>query len=804
MSPVEALTGDPIVLEARRRFDRVAEWESIWRQRAIEDIRFTYGDSDNGYQWPNEIRNARDTTARPCLTMNLINRHNKMISNQARQNKSTVKYIGMGNGATQDMANCYRDIHRHIEYRSQAQSAYTVARDFAVACGLGWWRIGTDYEASDGIEAFNQELVVLPVGDPLSIYMDPDIKQKSGSDAMWAFVFDDLAEEEFEEAYPGIAKKRLAVGTQPLGLGTISGDWITKHKIRVCEYFRRVAVEGELVSFVHLGQRHAVRRDKLSKLIEDASRRNALLADPQTRIREVVDYDVEWYLIAGEERIDETKWVGSHIPLCRVVGEETTIEGVLDRRGHTRWMKDAQRMLNYNYSAQVEFAALQSKAPWVVAVKAIEEFETIWNTANVQNPAVLPFNHVDPEGDPSVPIPPPIRPEPPSPAPAYADGISQALNMLMFTSGQFQNEMGMMGNERTGAAINARQRQSATANFHFQDNYEDALIYEGKIFLECIPLLYDTRRVKQIIADDGIEYELEIDPSLRQGYLEHQARDGKIIRRSLNPLVGRFDVAASVGPAFGSKREEALESLTTIITQAPGLTALLGDILFKNMDFEGAEEAAMRLRRMVPPQALGQGPTPNEQMLTQQLGVLSQALQKSMEKQAKDQVKLVGKDQLRDIEAYDAVTKRITAEQKLIPSDADGLRAMVHQLVKEALSTSIGQVMEENKPDEAEQSGKPPLPEPPVPGAMQGGDGEWYLTDPTRRGKYLHVASLAQFHRKPGIAPAAPISAPPPVTTPRQAPDGKFYIQHPHTGKFYRVDRANSNSNSSAKPNGKH
>src|ERR1035437_10161606 len=91
------LTGDPIVNEARKRFDACSEWEAIWRQRCIEDIRFANGDSDNGYQWPNDIRNARDTTARPCLTMNLIRQHNNMISNEARKNKSTVKYVGMGN-----------------------------------------------------------------------------------------------------------------------------------------------------------------------------------------------------------------------------------------------------------------------------------------------------------------------------------------------------------------------------------------------------------------------------------------------------------------------------------------------------------------------------------------------------------------------------------------------------------------------------------------------------------------------------------------------------------------------------------
>ena len=243
----EILSGDPIVIEARKRFDRAAEWEAIWRQRFLEDIRFANGDSENGYQWPNEIRNARDTSARPCLTMNLIAQHNMMISNEARKNKSTVRYVGMGNGATQESANVIRDIHRYIEYQSNAQTHYTIARQGQIDGGRGWFRLVTRYEDPD---SFNLDLYVDPVLDPLSIYMDPDIKQKDGSDAMWAHVFDDVPKEEMYEAYPQLRGK---AATQPLGLGTVSGDWVSKHKIRVCEYFRKGEKRHQLVSFAHRG-----------------------------------------------------------------------------------------------------------------------------------------------------------------------------------------------------------------------------------------------------------------------------------------------------------------------------------------------------------------------------------------------------------------------------------------------------------------------------------------------------------------------------------------------------------------------
>src|SRR5665213_2737821 len=127
---VLALSGNPIINEARERFDRASEWESNARQRFLDDLKFANGDSDNGYQWPNAIRQSREVDNRPCLTMNIVQQHNLQISNEARKNKSSVNAVALGNGATQDAASMFSNVCRRIEYISRAQSAYTVAREF--------------------------------------------------------------------------------------------------------------------------------------------------------------------------------------------------------------------------------------------------------------------------------------------------------------------------------------------------------------------------------------------------------------------------------------------------------------------------------------------------------------------------------------------------------------------------------------------------------------------------------------------------------------------------------------------------
>lgn len=1056
---------DPVVREARKRFNRCAEFEAVWRQKFVSDVKFANGDSHNGYQWPNEIRNLRERSARPCLTMNLIKPHNRMISNEARKNKSSVRYVGMGNGATQEMADVYQDLHRWIEYQSGAQAAYTKAREFQIDGGIGYWRLLTKYASP---ESFELDISIDPVNDPLMVYMDPDIQRTDGLDAAFAFLFDDIDKEEFEDAYPEL---KDLIGHQPLGMGSVGDDWVAKNKIRVVEYFRKVPVKRKLLSFVHRGERHTISEEKLMKLVRDREARDRVIGDPTTRIREVLDAKVEWFLIAGERRIDETEWPGRYVPIVRCVGEELVIDGQVDRKGHTRQMLDAQRMFNYNAaldvntrvptpsgwttmgrlqegdlvfgqdglavpvakalpvkvgepcyritfdnghsivtdaghvwtveergkrtsrgetwnrvmrataelrkgihfiwtaeplrcdevdvpldpyllgvwlgdghkhaarisshvedfaemrglladlgytvgeahdfvgngcsfnvfgiravlremglseekfipkdylrgssrqrlallqglmdtdghfaqkvnqcvfvntnanivsgvlelcaslgikatvdrtpqhmheanakgkvyisatafrvqftadpslpvfrlgrkarlqtadrpvhprrtkrigivsivpvasvpvrcitldtpehlylvgegmipthnSAQVEFGALQTKAPWLAPAKAIEEYEAVWRTLNIDNPAVVPYNHIDPE-NPEQPIPPPIRIDPPNISPAFQQGMENARQQIMMVTGQYENTQGEQGNERTGAAINARRAQGATATYHFQDNYELALIATGKMILDLVPRVMDTKRVMQIQADDGLDYEVVMDPGARQGYLEERAHDGRVVRKALNPLVGRFDVAASVGPAYEVKRDEVVDQMTLVLTQAPQLIGLLGDILVKNMGFDGAQEAAQRLRRMVPPQALGSGPSQELQAAQQQIAALTQALAKSLDKEAKSQLKLAGKDQLRDIEAYNAETKRMATLKEQLAIDPEGLRQIVEQLVAEASGTQVGQIHEENAEtrDNTEAAGEAEgsADRPPMAGAKRAPDGQWYV-----------------------------------------------------------------------------
>lgn len=733
-------TANPVVREARRRFQRAKAFESHSRNLFLEDIKFANADSDNGYQWPNDIRRNRDADKRPCLTINKVAQHNLQIINDMKQNKPGIKYVATGGGASYESAQILNALARHVEYQSNAQAAYDTAAEFQVQAGIGYWRLATDYAGDDTLD---QEIYIRRIPDPLKVYTDPDAKEKDKSDMQWGFIFDDIPKDQFDDLYPKYKGQSYA---RQAALGN-EDSWVGKDHIRVAEYFRIVQEDDKLLSFIdpRTGQRAIVKASRLPRELR------SLVADsPDTRKRSIKDTTVEWYLIIGHQIAEKGTWPGRYVPIIPCLGIETLIDGQLDRKGHTRAMKDAQRTYNYWTSAGVEFGALQSKVPYVAPAAAVEEYEEFWKTANTVNHAYLPFKHLDEEGNQ---IPPPTRQQPPVQADLYLKGMAIAQQEMMFVSGQYEAQMGQQTYERSGKAIQERQRQGDNATYHFIDHQALAIRNTGRQLLDLIPKVYDTRRVINVLAEDGTDFEVEVDPQAAQAFIAHVNHNNEVARRIFNPKVGRYEVQADIGPSYGTKRQEAFNAFVQIITQAPNLVGIIGDLLLRSADFPMADEAAIRLKRMLPRQALGLGPTASEQQLGAQVQQLQSLLQKALDAHAQDKVKLRGKEQMRDIDAYKAMTERIGTLLKTA-TDIQSLRQAWMQLGHDILATHINATTASAegaegalapKPDTGpleafgQQLGLPLGDQPPLPGARQAGDGKWYLPDRTRPGHFLYV-----------------------------------------------------------------
>lgn len=603
---------EALVEEAHREFKECEDRESHTRPLWKADLRFANGDPENGYQWDEQLRKQREIEKRPCLTTNKVKQHNRQITNDARQNKPAIRVYPVDGGADKKTAEVFNGIIRHIEAASNADTAYDIAGEFAVDAGLGYWRVTTDYAADD---SFDQEIYIKSVPNPLNVYLgrhtEPD-----GSDAKRGFIFEDMPKEEFEAKYPDC---------EAIGWPTDAGsDWLTKDTIRVAEYFK-IVEEADTLCAGPDGKTF-----KLSE-IEDPIQQKAVKADESIQKRKVSVKKCKWYLIAGDQIVDRRDWLGKYIPIVRVVGEEVEIDGKIDRKGHTRALKDAQRMYNYWSSAGVEYGALQGKQPYLAPAEGIAGYEKYWDNLNTSNLPYLPYNALDAQGQQ---IPMPQRQMPPVTAPMYMEGMRVASEEMKMASGQYDAAMGKQSNETSGRAIMARQHESDNATFHFIDNVARAIRYTGKILVDLIPKVYDTARVVRILGEDGKDDIAHINPELKESVVQEKDLSGAI-KEIYNPGVGRFDVTVSVGPSYGTKRQEAFQALTEMSSRNPQLMGVAGDLIMKAADFPMADQIAERLEKTLPPGLAdpkdGQQPIPPEvqqqmQQKDEQIQAMGQAL----------------------------------------------------------------------------------------------------------------------------------------------------------------------------------
>jgi len=687
-----------IIKEAKERFARCEDWESHFRNMFVADFRFGHADSDNMDQWPDQLLTDREINQKPTLTVNKTRIHCLQIVNDAKQNKAGVVVHPTTTEATYEAAEVYEDVVRHIEYMSRAQQAYDKAATNMVFGGVGYCRVVTQYADES---SFDQEILIRGIPDPLTVYTDPDAREVDKSDMEFAFVFDDMSKEKFKREHPGFEDATVA----PLGT---YDSWVGDDHIRVAEYWRRKHRKIKLVSVIDpaTGERRTTEKKNV-----DPEMIKAIRKDPawDYRERDADEVTVECFKIAGSSVIDHYEWAGEWIPIVPAIAEEVVIDGQMDRKSHVRYLKDPQRMYNYNSSAEVEFGALQTKIPYLGPAKAFEGFEEYYANANLQNLGFLPFNHVD---DHNNPIPAPQRQNPPTVATAFLKGMEVAQQEMMMASGQYQSQFGQNENATSGKAINERQRQGDNATYHFVDGLAIMVRQIGRIVVDLIPKIYDTNRVMRIRGEDGTMKNIAFDPKAPQAVMELESAERDKVNLIFNPNIGKYGVEADVGPSFATRRQEAWNAIIQIVTQSPQLIPVVGDLLFQNADFPGADEIAQRLRRMAPPQALGDGPNPEVLDAQQKMDQLMGAVEKL-------NAELADKSAETNIKAFDALTKRLQAIGNAGP-------IVTPQQAQPLIAQAEGQMLSGGFPQEFGGQPPPALPVPqpmeqqPMPMAPQG------------------------------------------------------------------------------------
>jgi len=598
---------DTRINDAKKFLNLCNDVDSNNRAEALDDVRFCAGD-----QWPVDVQNSRVLESRPCLTINKVDAYVRQICNQIRQQRPRIKVQGMNNEADAKLADILSGVCRHIEYQSSADVAYDTASEYAVKMGWGYFRVMTDYISPD---SFEQEIYIRPIDNPFTVYFDPNSQLPDGSDAERCLITTVVSKKTFRAMYPG---KNDGQGFTGRGTGDSDSEWVTKEDVRIAEYFYTVRTPAKLVL---LSDGTSVFEDELP----DAQ----VLTDAGIEIiekRDTYRKQIKWCKLTAMEILEERDWAGKYIPVIPVYGQSCIIDAKHKKFGLVRMAKDQQRMYNYWTTALTESVALAPKAKWVMAEGQDEGHENEWAQANIKAMPVLRYKQTDTEGR-TAPAPQRLQPEPP---PAGIVTATQGMsNDLMTVVGIYDPSQLPQGN-MSGKAIAGQQQQVDMVNFHYYDNLTRSIAYCGRIILDLIPKIYDTERVMRII---GADEKPEI-ITLNQRVTTEEG-----VEKILNDVsVGRYDVVMDTGPGFATKRGEAVEAMMTLLAADPNLMQTAGDLIFRNMDFPGADIIADRMAASNPLAQIDEKSDipPQVQMQLAQSKQMIQQLQQQMQAMGMD------------------------------------------------------------------------------------------------------------------------------------------------------------------------
>ncbi|MBK7052222.1 MAG: hypothetical protein IPH54_16895 [Rhodoferax sp.] len=592
------------------------------RELMIDDQKFLAGD-----QWPDDVKAARK--GRPIQTINRLPAFVDQIVGDARQNKPSIKVHPAEDG-DEDVAEIYAGLIRNIEVESNADYAYDTAIEHSSSFGFGAWRITTDY--CDAM-TFDQDIKIERIVNPMSVLFGPAF-QPDYSDAPYVFVIESITRDEYKRRWP---KADLTT----FDSGKSDPNWQNGEMVQVAEYWYKHHEPATLYLLQD------------GTTTTDAPPEKAMIVS--SRPTEIVS--IRMCVLSGAEILEEkTDYPGKYLPIIGAQGKEDMVDGKRILRGIVRFAKDPQRMYNYWRTIDTEQKALAPRAPVLVTAEQIDGHEEHWKRALTGNLPFLTYNN-----EQGAPMPQRLNAGLPDNQAERAAML--AVDELKSTTGIFSASLGEQGNETSGRAILARQREGDTATYAYIDNLGRAIRHSARVIIDLIPHIYNTERVIQVMGVDGQKTLERINATMEDG-------------SKVNDLTtGKYDLVVTVGPSYATKRIEALNNMVEIAKMNPAIMQVAGDLMVKAMDWEGAEEIADRLKLMLPPQILQAEQEGEGQQIAPELPAqIDQGMQLIEQQKAeieKLQDELEDKDEDRRLRQYEIDVKAAIEAAKIAAANPD-------------------------------------------------------------------------------------------------------------------------------------
>ncbi|MDE1483980.1 portal protein [Xenorhabdus bovienii] len=591
---------------------------------------------------------------------------------EMRQNPIDVMYRPK-ESANPDSADVLMGMYRTDMRHNTAKTSVNIAVREQIECGIGAWRLVTDYEDQDPTSN-NQVIRRVPIHGACShVIWDGNSQQMDKSDASHCTIIHSLSKNgwtAFAEEF-GLDGDDIPSFQSP---NTWVFPWFTQNTIHVAEYYE-VEEKKELV-FIYQdplsGEPVSYFKREIKDVIDELADKGMVkIGERKVKRRRVY----KTILSCSAVLRDRELIAGEHIPIVPVFGEWGFVDDKEVYEGVVRLTKDGQRLRNMIMSFNADIVARTPKKKPIFWPEQIAGYEHMYSGTD-DYPYYLMNKTDENNGDlPTQPIAYMDNPEVPQ---ANAYMLEAATNAVKSVATVGVDSEAVNGNQVAFDTINQLNMRSDLETYVFQDNLSTAMRRDGEIYASIVNDIYDVPRNVVMTLPDGSEKDVQV---------MNEVVDLMTGQRAvLNDVRGRYECYTDVGPSFQSMKEqnraEIGELLKSVPIEHPAWNVLLLQFL-SLLDGKGIDITREYATKQLVVQGLKKPETPEEEQW------LAEAQQQSQQQQDPMMVAAMAEQEKAQAEIVNAQTRAQETQIKAFTAQQQAQESQANTIYKLAQARNI-------------------------------------------------------------------------------------------------------------------
>lgn len=634
--------------------DRVDKWEKYWtinRSLYYEWIDFVMGD-----QWREDESKLFERYNKIPLIFNKLGVLMNHLLGDQMQNTPNLQ-IEPDEDVDADTADVRSALIKNISLNSDAKTVYQNVFWQEIVGGYSAYAILVRYINDFSLE---KEPYFMSFDDPNKCYWDISAKEKCKTDGMYAGFKTRMSRKRFRDKWGKDIESQIGTyaTTEDSTIAFADDDSITQvddfEREPVKKTIRKLSTGDGTQTFTvdeeEFRELESIKIDGKKFLVKDG------MIVSIVGKREAIHYKIKHRQIAGDFVLEEEDFPSEQLPIIFVDQKSYySKQGQQITRSFFKDVKDAQKYLNYLATQSAYLMKITRYDQFMAPRKSVAAPDTqqMWRDPSVVQGALI-YDETPSGAKPEALSPPML-------SPSLLNEYQRTLTDIQSGTGMFNTQLGELGNEVSGKAVDARTQRGVKNTYVPYNSLNIAIAVGGEIINEMIPKLYGEPRKLVLNMPNAENQPVEINKTVDEY--------GMLVKNDMTK--GRYRIRLKPGPSYEGIKEEALQSMNMVLQADKGgqVFPLIADLYVENLPLDNNIELRNRLRTIVPSEIIEAGKTgkplppkpqqPSQEEITLQL------------KQAEIQQKMQQAEKDYQLKLQELELKKAEMQRKAIESQQD-------------------------------------------------------------------------------------------------------------------------------------